>query len=373
MCANGRHVAQHTVLVVTDRTLDGRTRSGNRQRILSLLGAFRRLDLRVVLVAPKPIGAAFLARCDAAVTVTAPTYLGGEVSAFDPTPWFPAVRGSVERWRPDAMVTEYAWMAPCLQQAPPGTVRIVDTHDVLHARTATFAAAGLDSWLICSPQTESRLLELADVVLAIQHRERALLAQLLGDASRVVFAPHGVELAEGFAYQPSRGSRLLFVGGNHDGNLGIQEFVLRVLPDVRCRVASELDVYGAICQRLLPVAGCTLHGSVDDLREPYDNAALSICPLTAGSGAKIKLLESLGHGRTAVVTPQAIDGLPAPDELVWSVARDSWQFREALCELLADNERRHAMEQAARRYAERFFSAEQLAEALATALAKDRR
>lgn len=364
---------RRAVLIITDRTLDGATPGGNRQRILSLLSAWRRLGWRVVLVARASVGAAFVARCDAVVEVAAPTYLGGEVSNFDAAPWFPAVQASVERWHPNAVVAEYAWMAPCLRHAPTGAARIVDAHDVLHARTASFAAAGLDSWVVCTPEAEARLLGLADVVLAIQEREAALLSQLLGKTSRVVCTPHGVEPAAHLAYRPSRGSRLLFVGANHDGNLGVREFMRHVLPQVRRRVASELDVYGAICERLPAAAGCTLHGSVDDLAGPHDAAALSVCPLTAGSGAKIKLLESLAYGRAVIVTPTAIDGLPVPGEPVWSLAADWRQFGDAVCELLVDDERRHAMERAARRYAERFFSGERLAEALSMALAAEER
>lgn len=56
------------------------------------------------------------------------------------------------------------------------------------------------------------------------------------------------------------------------------------------------------------VGGVDAAGFVEDLRHEYAQAAFSVAPLYEGGGTKIKVVESLAHGRTCVVTPHAHRG-----------------------------------------------------------------
>jgi glycosyltransferase involved in cell wall biosynthesis len=50
-------------------------------------------------------------------------------------------------------------------------------------------------------------------------------------------------------------------------------------------------------------------GLVEDLGVEYERALFTIAPIYWGGGTKIKVLESLGRGKTCVVTPHALYGL----------------------------------------------------------------
>src|SRR5439155_19744449 len=115
----------------------------------------------------------------------------------------------------------------------------------------------------------------------------------------------------GRGYAPSGGAGVMFVGSWHDGNLGIRDFVDRSWPTIRAKLAqAELRVYGEICGRLEPGPGCRLLGVGAALSMAYPDAALVVCPITAGGGLKIKVIEALDHGRAVVATPLAVRGMP---------------------------------------------------------------
>lgn len=362
------HQARKTVLLVTDRDLR-RGAKGNVQRIISLLSTIRGMGCRVLLMTPRATAAPELsAWCDDLLVADAPVFVGGQVSKYDSSAFEHAVRDACADCPVDVLVVEYAWMAPCLEHAPPGCLRVVDAHDVLYERSASFADRGLDPWAVCSAETERTLLAYADVVMAMQNEEAATFETLLGVSSRVMTVPYSAGNG-GTGYVPSSGAVVMFVGSWHDGNLGIRDFVIRSWPTIRAKLPhAELRVYGSIGERLEPGPGRKLLGVVDDLSTAYADAALVVCPITAGGGLKIKLIEALDHGRAVVATPLAVRGMPRARAEAWCLA-DSWlAFVQAVVGLLGDPDRRHRLERAGLAYAREAYSEERLKGALSELL-----
>ena len=56
------------------------------------------------------------------------------------------------------------------------------------------------------------------------------------------------------------------------------------------------------------IKGVRLLGFVDDLAAAYASSALSVVPISAGAGTKIKVLESYRYGRPVVVTRHSLRG-----------------------------------------------------------------
>jgi glycosyltransferase involved in cell wall biosynthesis len=109
---------------------------------------------------------------------------------------------------------------------------------------------------------------------------------------------------------------ILMVGSlRHTANVNAVERFLRVVwPQVHAAVpASEFRIVGYGMterqqRRWGAIAGVTPVGCVEELGGEYDRCAFTVVPVFEGGGTKIKVLESLYHGRTLVATSHACRG-----------------------------------------------------------------
>ena len=187
----------------------------------------------------------------------------------------------------------------------------------------------------------------ADAVVASSAADAASLATL-GNRSVSAIAhpvpvpvdPPGVDqetdqprvlLAANFAYRPNiLGAEWLF------GR--VWPAVLRRVPAAKLRVVGP----GSLSLRAIAPARCSVGGLVDDFRAEQRAAWLSTSPAPVGSGAPLKVLQSLAQARPVVVRATGLAGLPR--SLAGIAAADSaGAFADALSNLLQDHARRHAM------------------------------
>jgi polysaccharide biosynthesis protein PslH len=132
--------------------------------------------------------------------------------------------------------------------------------------------------------------------------------------SRVAVVPNGTTIPPACPRTP--GQRLLFVGPLRYGpnQIGIEWFLQSVWPQVRRAVPrAEIDIVGSNPSPWLlsrqGTDGISVHGFVRDLAPVWGKAAASIAPLLAGSGTRLKILESLSHGVPVVSTEIGAFGL----------------------------------------------------------------
>jgi glycosyltransferase involved in cell wall biosynthesis len=130
----------------------------------------------------------------------------------------------------------------------------------------------------------------------------------------VVVVPNGTDIAECLPRSPTQ--RVVFLGslGFEPNRIGTEWFIRHVWPRVRASVpAAQLDIIGGQPSPwLLAQHGCegiSVHGFVKDLRPHWQGAALSIAPLLAGSGTRLKILESLAQTVPVVSTSIGAYGL----------------------------------------------------------------
>ena len=91
-----------------------------------------------------------------------------------------------------------------------------------------------------------------------------------------------------------------------------------------------------------------IRGRVDDVREPLARYAAFICPILAGSGVRVKLLESFAAGIPAVSTYIGAEGLATEDGRFCHLADDPAEFAKHALHLLAEPHEAREMTRRAR-------------------------
>ena len=138
----------NNIIIVTDRELFPEE-YGNHTRILALIDGFRAYGYGVILITIRGAKsvetlAKLRNRVTHLVVLDCHTFQGGDPTGFDVPQYREAVAAAAKMFNPVAVIAEYPYLVPCLQGVPPGVLRVVDTHDVMHLRTARFQAQGVD-------------------------------------------------------------------------------------------------------------------------------------------------------------------------------------------------------------------------------------
>ena len=112
-----------------------------------------------------------------------------------------------------------------------------------------------------------------------------------------------------------------------------------------------------------------VHGAVADLVPWYAAADVVVCPLLAGSGTSIKVLEALAMGRVVVTTTMGGRGLGLMPGTEILTADDPEEHADAIRRVLAEPTLAAAMAQAGRRAVAARFAASMADAAIASLLA----
>lgn len=252
-------------------------------------------------------------------------------------------------------------------------VRVMDLIDVDSAKWLDYAARRpwWQSWIYryegrSLAGYEARILRAFDHVLVVSDAERNLLTGKT-EGGRVRAMANGVDL-EYFSPTHRGGFQipeplLVFTGvmdywPNVDG---VRWFVERILPRVRAAVPTvRLFIVGsrpsAEVRRLAAVAGVTVTGFVEDVRDYLAAASVCVVPLRIARGIQNKVLEAMAMGKPVVSTLAAFEGLDAEAGRDLLVAADERAFAEEVTALLSDRGRAAELGRNARACVERGYS-----------------
>jgi glycosyltransferase involved in cell wall biosynthesis len=197
----------------------------------------------------------------------------------------------------------------------------------------------------------------ADLVLTCSSEDAAWFA---GPAPRVAVVPNGVDCAYFAPDAPPASSPapgVLFMGG---AAYPPNEDALRFyLDDVHPRVAAAVPgaTFTAIgsspprwlADRAAADPTIVLPGFVPDVRDHVRAAAVCACPIRAGSGTRLKVLEYLAAGKAVVSTTKGSEGLEYVAGRDLLIADDAPAFADAVIALLGDPRRRAELGEAGRR------------------------
>ena len=235
-----------------------------------------------------------------------------------------------------AILMNYVFLSRALTAAPPGMLRLVDTHDRFADRQRQYRPFRAEpNFFYTDRAGEAAGLARADIALAIQSEEAAYFRTITD--RRVHLLPPRFPAHRPFA-TPARLARIGFIGHGNDPNLfSIRRFAAAWsegwTPD-----RPELVIAGEIGASLGQATGpgIRLAGYVARLEDFYDAVDLVVAPMLMGSGLKMKVAEALSFGKPVVGTALGFEGF---DPVVPAHrARTAEEVRDAVLALVRDAE-----------------------------------
>jgi len=283
----------------------------------------------------------------------------------------PFLEGLLQRQKFDIIAMESTWLArywPLLEAQP--VPKILVLHDLdaeKWRRQADLLPLGRQK-LSCLynasgfRHVEDQLLRRAHLTFVTSKRERVdLLARNKNLCVEII--PNGVD-SEALQPLPVSGSReLLFVGSlsylpNTDGVLFFAREVMpelyRRFPDLRCVIVGKKTP--AAIRSLDGVNGVEVAGEVPDLEPYYRRCAVSVVPIRAGSGTRLKILEAMAWGRPVVSTTLGCEGLDVKNREHLLIADRPDEIAKAIGELLTAPELSQSIVHNARNLVENKYS-----------------
>ena len=184
-------------------------------------------------------------------------------------------------------------------------------------------------------------------VLAISKKETEIIQQGT-QRTKVHYVPMAVDIV---AVDNTYDGNAVFVGAPNPFNLqGLLWFARHVLPLVRNGSADVHARRGRPARssdgRLMKAI--VLHGSVHELDPFYRTSAFAICPLLAGTGEQVKIIDAMAHGLAVVATRISADSSPIVDGVNGYIVDSAEEFAARVVELWSDHARRRVMGEAAR-------------------------
>ncbi|MCR0982464.1 glycosyltransferase family 4 protein [Roseomonas populi] len=342
--------------------------AGNRQRIHALLRALQGFGHRVefAFIGREAVDSGALAAMEEAWDAlhlipydrSAESPGLGETFALDD--WFPpdveaAVAALADAARYDLVLVEYVFLSRALELFPPGTLRVLDTHDVFADRHLRLRALGLPvGFFHTTREEEARGLDRADLVLAIQDDERAVFeAMTRSPVVTLGFLPEAEPLDSG-AHEEMRIG--YFGSGNPLNGHALTRFMGALDLTALREAGAALHVAGGASRFAGPARpGVVPMGGVGRPEDFYRAVDLVVNPHEGGTGLKIKTVEALAHGRPVIGTAEAFRGLgaraafhAAPDAAATAEYARRWarepRFRRDVAVESADLAARYARE-----------------------------
>jgi glycosyltransferase involved in cell wall biosynthesis len=188
---------------------------------------------------------------------------------------------------------------------------------------------------------ERKAIRLARRTFVCSERDRRYLAdrwRLPG----VVTVPNAVSTAK--LLPVSSDPTLLFLGSyRYHPNVQAAEFLLKqIWPRIHRTIPAARLVIAGVCPERIPgfstdMPGVEFPGFMDDLEALYRRSRVVCCPILAGGGTRIKIIEAAAYGRPIVATRVAAEGLEMHDGSELLLRDDPNSFAEACLRLLKDS------------------------------------
>lgn len=176
-------------------------------------------------------------------------------------------------------------------------------------------------------------------------------------AGRVEVIPNSIRYLDETPSHTARGT-MFFIGTyGYPPNVDAAQFLIdEVFPRVRAKLPeARLLIAGEAIDRLPcyrdPPPGVEFLGFLQELSDGYRRAAVVCCPIRAGSGTRIKIIEAAAHGKAVVSTALGAEGLDFIDGAEILLRDGAQTFADACVELLDDRDRAAAIGNAAYRKA----------------------
>lgn len=206
----------------------------------------------------------------------------------------------------DYLLISYAYWADLISNNKylGETKTIIDTHDLLTSQVQSQKGISIGKSL----EEELRRLSIFDEVWAISTDEQYLFGQFL--QNKVSLIPMGFNSpVYGHSQAENKKYDLIYVASDNENNRNsIQWFFNQVYP--KLNKGLIICIIGKISNFIDDYPGVIKIPFADDLDAHYRKAKIALCPMLAGTGIKVKVIEALSYSLPVVCTFRGIDGLP---------------------------------------------------------------
>lgn len=277
-----------------------------------------------------------------------------------------------QQYRPQAVIAEYIYLTRVFENIPIGTLKIVDTIDVFSRKAEQVLVFGIVDPFACSEDEERQYLLQADVILAIQSKEVALLKALVPER-QVLLAGMDLDVVDALPSGEEALHSIAVVASDNALNVhGLRAFLAECWPAIKTACPDvSLHVVGRVGEMCrIDDSSIRYSGWIDDLDQVYREANVIINPTVAGTGLKIKSVQALAHGKPLVAWPNGVEGMEYEGEAPFVECRSWEEFAEAVIRLLRSDNDRGSMAARARAYAQSEFSAHKVYASLRDRLAE---
>ena len=261
---------------------------------------------------------------------------------------------------PGVVISVFAWTSDILYRLPKRILTFLDTIDIQHKRTINALKSGGElNDRFCSREEETNELYKADILIAIQKKEKKILEGMCPGKKVILveYAPQNIKKIE----TARESKKMLFVGNLYDPNIrGIKLFLDNCWQQVKKQVpGAELFICGKVCEAIeyyKTLNGVKLLYYVDDLLDYYQKAAIVLNVSLYGTGLPIKSVEALSLGKCLVCTEVSVSALEDDIEKIPAVISEYADMAEKITFLLENPKERIKIEVKARNYAEKKFT-----------------
>ncbi|MBW1744559.1 MAG: glycosyltransferase family 4 protein, partial [Deltaproteobacteria bacterium] len=273
------------------------------------------------------------------------------VGSYDVEPFKKATRRAVDQMDPLAVIVEYIWLTPCLDEVENNALKLIDAHGVVHVRNDFV----FHRKILCEKWREIELLSKADVIMAIQKNDVDAFRKMVPER-KVILVHHHSDIKK--LEMAGDEETFAVIGDNHPPNLqALAWFLEKAWPTItRERPRAVFLVYGRMAEAAPDSSAIRRVGFVHDLEEAYRFARVMINPIQLGTGLKVKTVEALCYGKALVTTSCGADGLEEGAGSAFIMEDDPAAFGHAVVRLLGDDEARQQLEDSALQFARDHFS-----------------
>lgn len=228
------------------------------------------------------------------------------------------------------ILISYAYWAALADLIGDDTVKIIDLHDFI--TLSNFMLTNRRDKLGRMFEGETNAIIKYDYAFSISEEETLMLSQFCPRTEFLdipVFFPRRFQSGKNFEFD------VLFIGSDNQFNIdGMNWFMDNVYhllsPSVR------IVVVGKISEQIDKKDNITIIPHVASTDEIYKKVKLSICPLQAGTGLKVKVIESLSYGIPVITTDWGLRGILQKKNNGCLLANSGNDFAKAIDTVLSD-------------------------------------
>ncbi|MAF13997.1 MAG: glycosyl transferase family 1 [Parcubacteria group bacterium] len=248
------------------------------------------------------------------------------------------IKKLIKKEKFDMVIVEYVFLSKALDNFDNKVLKVIDTHDVFTNRQKIFEKINMElDWFYTSAEEEAKGLNRADVIMAIQDKEKEFFLKIT--KKKVITVGHLTTLRKP-EWETEGQKGILFVGsGNPYNKQGINFFINEVFPVIQANIPEvKLILAGKISELVGNFDDCTRLGVVNDLELVYNSARVVINPVQMGTGLKIKSIEALGYAKPLVTTSHSAAGLEAGAGKAFLIADTVKDFANSIIKIFSSDE-----------------------------------